>query len=184
MACSMIFQCASCENCVEAWDDGNPYYIDLNRSLQGMPRSRCKVYVHHPSIPDQPLEGNDVPTSASTATMSFKWTPNGRERPVRNAGAETSSTPSCSKVGLARSAQTGLSRGNSDPSPDPPTILKKHPSGSASGRRRGVFEFKGVDQHTSTCINMHHRGFGWFRDRRPRHSGAGRGRRRQRFRFR
>ena len=61
MAQSMIFQCVSCENCAEAWDDGDPYYIDLNRSLQGMPRSRCKVYVHHPSIPDQPLEGNDVP---------------------------------------------------------------------------------------------------------------------------
>ena len=92
MAQSKIFQCASCENCVEAWDDGNPYYIDLTRSRQGMPRSRCKVYAYHPEIPAQPIEATTSPTSASTATMSFEWTPNGRERPVRNAETETSST--------------------------------------------------------------------------------------------
>ncbi len=61
MAQSWIFECVRCDNHVEAWDDGDPYYVDVRRSLQGIPRSRCKVYVHHPDVPDQPLDGIDVP---------------------------------------------------------------------------------------------------------------------------
>ncbi|MCP3859693.1 MAG: hypothetical protein GY704_08585 [Phycisphaeraceae bacterium] len=61
MAQSMIFQCVSCDNCVEVRDDGNPHHIDRNRSLQGQPRSRCKVCAYHPEIPAQPIEGVDAP---------------------------------------------------------------------------------------------------------------------------
>ena len=72
MAQSMIFQCDSCENCLEAWDDGTPYYLDWTRSRQGMPRSRCKVHAYHPAIPDQPLEGNDVPHLCLDCNHEFR----------------------------------------------------------------------------------------------------------------
>ena len=72
MAQSTIFECDSCDNLVVAWDDGDPYYIDWNRSLQGEPRSRCKVYAHHPEIPAQPIEGVDAPHLCLDCTHQFR----------------------------------------------------------------------------------------------------------------
>lgn len=61
MAQSTIFDCDSCGNHVEAWYGGGPYYVDPRRSRKGIPRSRFEVHVHHPDIPEQPLDGVDVP---------------------------------------------------------------------------------------------------------------------------
>ncbi|MCP4837736.1 MAG: hypothetical protein GY894_00025 [Planctomycetes bacterium] len=61
MAQSTIFDCDSCGNHVEAWYGGGPYYVDPRRSRKGIPRSRFEVHVHHPDIPEQPLDGADVP---------------------------------------------------------------------------------------------------------------------------
>lgn len=72
MAQGITFECTSCGNAVEAWDDGDPYYIDLKRSFRGVPRSRCKVYVYHPSIPDQPIEGVDVPHLCLDCNHGFR----------------------------------------------------------------------------------------------------------------
>ena len=62
MAQGWDFVCTACGNTICAWDDGNPYYIDLIRMMEDdLPRSRCKVYVHHPDKLEWPIEGNDVP---------------------------------------------------------------------------------------------------------------------------
>ena len=60
MAMCLHIQCTHCDNVFEAWSDGNPYYLDPEKLLT-QPRSRCKVHVYHPSRPEYPLVGNDVP---------------------------------------------------------------------------------------------------------------------------
>lgn len=62
MAQGVGYVCDHCDFRIEAWDDGNPYYVDRVRMhARGLPRSKCKVYVFHPEVPPQPLDGNDVP---------------------------------------------------------------------------------------------------------------------------
>ena len=86
MAQCCVFRCSVCDNCVAAWDEGNPYYIDLLRMKEkGLPRSRCKVYVYHPSPPyvpdpilleeiqpDEPIQGNDSPYRCLSCNHEFK----------------------------------------------------------------------------------------------------------------
>ena len=85
MAQGRVFQCSVCDNSVGAWDEGNPYYIDLLRMKEkGLPRSRCKVYVYHPSPlyvpdpilleeiqPDEPIQGNDSPFLCLSCNHEF-----------------------------------------------------------------------------------------------------------------
>ena len=70
MAMSLIIECTNCDNSLEQWSDGNPYYIDP-RKIFTAPRSRCKVYVYHPDIPDFPIAGNDVPHLCLSCNHQF-----------------------------------------------------------------------------------------------------------------
>ena len=72
MARGIPIVCDTCGEGVMAWDDGNPYYIDLSKWIPGKrPRSRCKVYVHHPHVPDWPIVGNDEPHLCLACAHSF-----------------------------------------------------------------------------------------------------------------
>lgn len=51
MAECIRYQCGNCDNSVEAWSDGNPYFIDE----QG-----CKQYAYHPSADFDKCVGNDA----------------------------------------------------------------------------------------------------------------------------
>ena len=52
MAEGRRFVCDSCANAVEAWGDGNPYYIG---------ETGAKIYAYHPSAERGRCIGNDVP---------------------------------------------------------------------------------------------------------------------------
>lgn len=51
MATGMRFVCGGCDKSIEAWDDGNPYYIENGR----------KQYAYHPGGPLELCIGNDSP---------------------------------------------------------------------------------------------------------------------------
>ena len=52
MAQAIMFVCSDCRHSVEAWDDGNPYYIDDGGRKQ---------YAYHPSADRDKCIGNDSP---------------------------------------------------------------------------------------------------------------------------
>ena len=138
-----------------------------------------------PRSPTSRSKATTSPTSASTATMSFEWTPNGRERPVRNAEAGTSSTSAGSKVGRARSVEVVRSKAGQGPFPDPAASLKKHPPGRRKADGEGCWASSvpnHMHQHAAVRINRRIRDID-PRDTDPRHSGAGPGHRRRRCRF-
>ncbi|BCN24545.1 hypothetical protein [Vibrio alfacsensis] len=41
MAQAIVFICSSCDECIESWSSGNPYYIDENGK---------KKYAYHPNM--------------------------------------------------------------------------------------------------------------------------------------
>ncbi len=51
MAIGMRFVCRGCDKSIEAWDDGNPYYMENGR----------KQYAYHPSDLFELCIGNDTP---------------------------------------------------------------------------------------------------------------------------
>lgn len=52
MALLQVFICGNCSHSVEAWDEGNPYFIDERGK---------KRYVYHPDPERSRCTGNDVP---------------------------------------------------------------------------------------------------------------------------
>jgi DNA-directed RNA polymerase subunit RPC12/RpoP len=52
MAEGRVYKCSACAHAIEAWDDGNPYYLDERGE---------KRYAHHPSPERVRCTGNDTP---------------------------------------------------------------------------------------------------------------------------
>ena len=51
MAMGIVFECTACSHRVEAWDEGNPYYVD---------ESGRKRHAHHPSPDHDRCTGDDA----------------------------------------------------------------------------------------------------------------------------
>ena len=52
MAAGFRFVCSGCDHNIEAWDEGNPYYINENGKKQ---------YAYHPDVLRNRCIGNDSP---------------------------------------------------------------------------------------------------------------------------
>ena len=52
MAVGIMYRCDHCNYAIEAWSDGNPYYID---------KKGLKQYAYHPDAKRGRCIGNDVP---------------------------------------------------------------------------------------------------------------------------
>ena len=52
MAAGFRFVCSGCDHNIEAWDEGNPYYINANGKKQ---------YAYHPDVLRNRCIGNDSP---------------------------------------------------------------------------------------------------------------------------
>ena len=53
MAAGQVFKCSACSHVFEAWDEGNPYYLDERGE---------KHYAYHPSPERARCTANDTPT--------------------------------------------------------------------------------------------------------------------------
>ena len=115
MASCLYIDCTNCDFGLEAWSDGNPYYLDPAKLLT-KPRHRCKVYVYHPSWPEHPIEGHDVPHVCPACGHEFKVD---TEKPrttctkcrssdiVNTYGADGSLCPIC-KQGRLKAENSGI----------------------------------------------------------------------------
>ena len=63
MAMCVRFVCQQCRNAVEAWDEGDPYYFDLNGR---------KKYAYHPSSERKFCTGIDSPHLCLDCGKEFK----------------------------------------------------------------------------------------------------------------
>ncbi|BBM64318.1 hypothetical protein VA249_09640 [Vibrio alfacsensis] len=63
MAQAILFVCTSCDECIESWSDGNPYYIDENGK---------KRYAYHPEPNFDRCIGNDSPHICLGCAHEFK----------------------------------------------------------------------------------------------------------------
>lgn len=62
MAYSIVFVCDNCAKDIEAWDDGNPYFLDSRGEKQ---------YAHHPDPDRDRCIGNDMPHLCSSCGHEF-----------------------------------------------------------------------------------------------------------------
>lgn len=62
MAECLKFVCNNCSHTIEAWSDGNPYYID---------KSGCKKYTYHPDPKMASCIGNDAPHICLSCRYEF-----------------------------------------------------------------------------------------------------------------
>src|SRR4028119_1161261 len=77
MAQAVLFVCSSCDKSIEAWDEGEPYYLDENGN---------KIYAYHPSQERELCIGNDSPHLCLNCSEQF----------MVDSEAPVSSCPKCS----------------------------------------------------------------------------------------
>ena len=63
MAQGIRLVCSNCNHSLEAWDDGNPFYLDSNGK---------KKYAYHPSPERDLCIGNDIPNLCLDSEIAFK----------------------------------------------------------------------------------------------------------------
>ena len=68
MASGMRFVCRGCDKSIEAWDDGNPYYMENGR----------KQYAYHPGSLLELCIGNDSPHLCLSCGHEFMVDSNAR----------------------------------------------------------------------------------------------------------
>lgn len=101
MAMGARLVCSHCTRAVEAWSDGNPYYLDEQGN---------KHYAYHPNHENSPAASAMIrPTSVSPAGPRPWWIPEIRKKIARVAEQGVSLRPGTSNGGSAPSAKTGSS---------------------------------------------------------------------------
>ncbi len=63
MAQARLFVCGNCEHAIQAWDEGNPYWID---------EAGAKQYAYHPDPERMNCTGNDSPHLCLGCGHEFK----------------------------------------------------------------------------------------------------------------